>query len=75
MNFREILELDLTLPQEKTRELTDLAVEHVNAFLVELRRLFLFEDIVDSIKFGVMLWCLTYVGACFNGLTLLIIGY
>lgn len=37
-------------------------------------RLFLVEDLVDSLKFGVLLWCLTYVGACFNGITLIILG-
>ncbi|XP_047108164.1 reticulon-1-A-like [Schistocerca piceifrons] len=73
--FKDILELDLTLPQEKVREMTDLAVAHLNAAACELRRLFLVEDLVDSIKFGVLLWCLTYVGAWFNGMTLIIIAF
>lgn len=51
-----------------------MAVAHVNALLTELRRLFLVEDLVDSIKFGVVLYCLTYVGAIFNGMTCVIIG-
>ncbi|XP_049696330.1 reticulon-1 isoform X3 [Helicoverpa armigera] len=38
-------------------------------------KLFLVEDLVDSLKFGVLLWCLTYVGACFNGITLIILGW
>jgi hypothetical protein len=71
---RDILELNLTLPQDKVREVTDIAVAHVNAAALELRRLFLVEDLVDSIKFGVLLWCLTYVGSWFNGMTLIIIG-
>jgi hypothetical protein len=74
VDAREILELDLTLPQDKVREVTDIAVVHVNAAALELRRLFLVEDLVDSIKFGVLLWCLTYVGSWFNGMTLIIIG-
>lgn len=73
--FKDILELDLTLPQEKVREMTDLGVAHLNAAACELRRLFLVEDLVDSIKFGVLLWCLTYVGAWFNGMTLIIIAF
>lgn len=71
---RDILELDLTLPQDKVREVTDIAVAHMNAAALELRRLFLVEDLVDSVKFGVLLWCLTYVGSWFNGMTLIIIG-
>lgn len=73
--FKDILELDLTLPQDKVREVTDIAVAHVNAAALELRRLFLVEDLVDSVKFGVLLWCLTYVGSWFNGMTLIIIAF
>ncbi|KAJ8891014.1 hypothetical protein PR048_010523, partial [Dryococelus australis] len=71
--FKDFLDLDLALPQDKVREVTDVAVSHVNAALVELRHLFLVEDLVDSIKFAVLLWCLTYFGALFNGMTLVII--
>lgn len=38
-----------------------------------LRHYFLIADVFDSVKFAVFLWCLTYVGACFNLLTLLIL--
>merc|ERR1711872_128394 len=40
----------------------------------DLRRLVLVEDMIDSIKFGIFLWVMTYIGAWFNGLTLLILG-
>lgn len=73
--FKEFLELDLTLSQDKVKEISEIAVAHVNAAVTELRRLFLVEDLVDSIKFGVLLWCLTYLGAWFNGMTLIIIGW
>ncbi|CAG9822640.1 unnamed protein product [Phaedon cochleariae] len=73
--FKELLELDVSLPQEKVKEVTEVAVAHINAAVVELRRLFLVEDLVDSIKFGVLLWTLTYLGAWFNGMTLIIIAW
>ncbi|XP_060853215.1 reticulon-1-like isoform X1 [Rhopalosiphum padi] len=73
--FQEYLDLDIRLPQEKAEELSKLAVVHINAVLVELRRLLLAEDLVDSAKFFGILWVLTYVGALFNGLTLIIIGF
>ncbi|XP_058811122.1 reticulon-1-A-like [Topomyia yanbarensis] len=60
------------LSQEKVQQLITVAVAHANALLSELRRLFLVEDLVDSIKFGVVLNCLTYVGAIFNGMTCVI---
>ena len=71
--FKDILDLDLTVPAEKVHKIADVAVAHANAAVSELRRLFLVEDFVDSLKFGVLLWCLTYVGSWFNGMTLIII--
>lgn len=72
--FKDILDIDLTLPAEKVHEVADVAVAHANAAVSELRRLFLIEDFVDSLKFSAVLWCLTYVGSWFNGMTLIIIG-
>lgn len=72
--FKAFMDFELQLPQEKVQQVTGVAVSHINSVLAELRRLFLVEDLVDSIKFGLMLWCLTYVGAWFNGMTLVILG-
>jgi len=73
--FKEFLEFDVSLSTDKIREITEVAVAHINAGVCELRRLFLVEDLVDSIKFGVLLWALTYLGAWFNGMTLIIIAW
>ncbi|XP_023177248.2 reticulon-1 isoform X2 [Drosophila hydei] len=73
--FKEYLELDLTLSQEKVQHIAGVAVAHINGFTAELRRLFLVEDIIDSIKFGVILWVFTYIGAWFNGMTLVILAF
>lgn len=64
----------MTLPAEKVQEIADLSAARLNATLLELRRLFLVEDLVDSFKFGLALWALTYVGSWFNGITLVILG-
>lgn len=68
------MEWELALPQEKVQQVATVSVAHVNAFLAELRRLFLVEDLVDSIKFGGLLWALTYLGSWFNGITLVVLG-
>lgn len=73
--FKDYLELDLVLPQEKVQQAATVSVAHVNAFLAELRRLFLVEDLVDSIKFGLLLWSLTYLGSWFNGITLVVLAW
>lgn len=72
--FQEYLDIELSLPQEKVQEVAAFAVAHVNALVAELRRLFLVEDLIDSIKFGALLWGLTYLGSWFNGMTLVILG-
>ncbi|XP_051161392.1 reticulon-1-B isoform X2 [Leptopilina boulardi] len=72
--FKNILDLDLKLPAERVHEVADVAVANANAAVSELRRLFLVEDLVDTLKFGGVLWCLTYLGSWFNGMTLVIIG-
>jgi len=73
--FKEILELDLAIPSDKVHSASDVAVSYINSLIQELRRLFLAEDLVDSFKFGVLLWCLTYIGGWFNGLTLVILAF
>ncbi|XP_061424716.1 reticulon-1-A-like isoform X1 [Lethenteron reissneri] len=72
--FREYLEADLAMSPETAQKYVDTALAHVNCQLRRLRRLFLVHDLVDSIKFAVVLWLLTYVGALFNGLTIVILA-
>ena len=72
--YKKLLETDLALPADKVHEFADAAAARLNSFVAELRRLFLVEDIVDSIKLAIVLWVSTYIGAMFNGLTLIILG-
>ncbi|GAA6083444.1 protein phosphatase 1 regulatory subunit 21 [Tachysurus ichikawai] len=72
--FKLYLEQEVSLPEDVVRKYSDVVLGRVNTAINELRRLFLVEDLVDSLKFAVLMWILTYVGALFNGLTLLILG-
>ncbi|KAM6171124.1 reticulon-1 isoform 1-T1 [Erethizon dorsatum] len=72
--FKAYLELEISLSQEQIQRYTDCLHLYVNGTLKELRRLFLVQDLVDSLKFAVLMWLLTYVGALFNGLTLLLMA-
>lgn len=67
------MDIDLTLQPEKVQNIAGVAVTHINAYVAELRRLFLVEDLVDSLKFALLLWLLTYIGAIFNGMTVVIL--
>lgn len=72
--FKSYLDLDSTLSEEQIQKYADSALVYVNSTVKELRRLFLVQDLVDSLKFAVLMWLLTYVGAIFNGLTLMIMA-
>ncbi|XP_061299170.1 reticulon-3 [Pezoporus flaviventris] len=72
--FRTYLEKDITVSQETFRAVVAAATPPLNRALRLLLRLFLVEDLVDSLKLAVCMWLLTYVGAVFNGITLLILA-
>ncbi|XP_027243745.1 reticulon-4 isoform X3 [Cricetulus griseus] len=72
--FRAYLESEVTVSEELVQKYSNSALGHVNSTIKELRRLFLVDDLVDSLKFAVLMWVFTYVGALFNGLTLLILA-
>lgn len=72
--FKRYLEVEISLPEERVHQVADLIIDHLTCTTKELRRLFLVEDVIDSFKFGLLLWVLTYIGAWFNGMTLIILG-
>ncbi|XP_052770178.1 reticulon-4-like isoform X2 [Mya arenaria] len=72
--FKNLLEMDLSLRSDVVQSAADKIAANMNNMTAELRRLFLVEDYVDSIKFGLLLWLLTYVGSWFNGMTIIILG-
>ncbi|KAM5227986.1 reticulon-4 isoform 1-T1 [Ctenodactylus gundi] len=72
--FRAYLESEVAISEELVQKYSNSVLGHVNCTIKELRRLFLVDDLVDSLKFAVLMWVFTYVGALFNGLTLLILA-
>ncbi|KAI5611762.1 reticulon-1 isoform 1 [Silurus asotus] len=72
--FKAYLEKEISLSPEQISKYVEKVQLYINCTLKELRRLFLVQDLVDSLKFAVLMWFLTYVGALFNGLTLLILA-
>lgn len=71
--FKPYLEQEISVPQERLHSQVDIFVEHGQCALKQLRHLFLVESVVDSIKFGLLLYTLTYVGAWFSGFTLIVL--
>uniref|UniRef100_A0ABM5ER69 Reticulon n=1 Tax=Pogona vitticeps TaxID=103695 RepID=A0ABM5ER69_9SAUR len=72
--FQAQLDADFGLSKEQLEHLTERVVFYVTSGTKSLQRLFLVYDMVESIKFAFFFYILTYVGAVFNGLTLLILG-
>ncbi|XP_008319621.1 reticulon-4a isoform X6 [Cynoglossus semilaevis] len=72
--FKQYLDKDVALSEDAVHKYSDMALGKLNKIILELRHLFLVEDLVDSIKFAILMWLLTYVGALFNGLTIVILA-
>jgi hypothetical protein len=72
--FKPYLEMDISVPDERVRKAAEEMLKSLMRGVNELRRLFLVDDMVDSLKFGLLLWVLTYIGAWFNGMTLIILA-
>lgn len=72
--FKQYLDIDIAVSEAKVHQAADIVVKRSTDTVRELRRLFLVEDLVDSMKFGLLLWVLTYLGAAFNGMTLIILA-
>merc|ERR1712228_376163 len=68
MGFGQYVEMDLTISPEKAQEYAEIISSYMATYVGELRRLVLVEDMIDSIKFGIFLWVMTYIGAWFNGM-------
>ncbi|XP_071962028.1 reticulon-3-B-like isoform X2 [Antedon mediterranea] len=73
--FKPYLEKDISISEDVVNTYAAQAVEKVNCYSTALRRYILVEDLVESIKFAVFLWFLTYIGCMFNGLTLVIFAH
>lgn len=72
--FKALMERDINIPPETFRKLTDVCLSYFNRFTKQARRLLLVEDLVDSLKLAGVMWLMTYVGAVFNGITILILA-
>merc|ERR1719288_38346 len=71
----KVTELNLSVPEDKVNQLANKATTNLNAALIELKRLFLVENMLDSVKFGLSLWVLTYIGSWFNAMTLILLSW
>ena len=72
--FREYLNKDLNVPQDKVHAQVDVLSEHAVHLINKAKKLIFVENIFESVKFVLLLWSLTYVSAWFSGFVLVILS-
>uniref|UniRef100_A0A8D0DD67 Reticulon n=1 Tax=Sander lucioperca TaxID=283035 RepID=A0A8D0DD67_SANLU len=72
--FQSYLDNDSSLTDKETVMLVEEVVLLIAFAFTEIKRLLFIESMIDSIKFVVLLYLLTYVGVLTSGLTLVITG-
>ncbi|XP_020485934.1 reticulon-2b isoform X1 [Labrus bergylta] len=70
--FQSYLDNDSSLTEKETVMLVEELVLLIAFAITEIKRLLFIESIIDSVKFVVLLYLLTYVGVLTSGLTLVI---
>jgi len=71
----QLAAMPVEIPTDNLEVYAKQMAEKINLGLAELRRLLLVENMVDTVKFGLSLWFLTYIGAWFNAMTLIILAW
>lgn len=71
----KVLSLNFSLSPDKMHQLLDASLGNLNSSFVYFKQVLLVEDKLATLKFGVFLYLLTYIGAWFNGMTLITITY
>ncbi len=69
--FRGLLEMDCRVSQDQSRNVANAVAGYINCLLATLKRVFLVESVLDSVKFAVAMYVLIVLGRWMNGLTLL----
>jgi hypothetical protein len=68
------IEADWSISHERSEQVSRDILHKINAYALYTRDLFLINNYGESIKFAIFLYILTYIGAWFNFLTLVILG-
>eukprot|EP00090_Calanus_glacialis_P025866 TRINITY_DN405_c0_g1_i1.p1 TRINITY_DN405_c0_g1~~TRINITY_DN405_c0_g1_i1.p1 ORF type:complete len:217 (-),score=49.07 TRINITY_DN405_c0_g1_i1:180-770(-) len=70
-----VYEVNMNIPAENVVKVSNYATDVVNSGLTELKKLFFCENMIDTVKFGISLYCLTYIGSWFHFLTIIILAW
>merc|ERR1712013_441 len=73
--LHKLYSLDLKISDENVEKIVGSSIDGINCVLENLRSLFLFENVVDSIKFAGILYAVSFIGCVCNLLTCLILSW
>ena len=71
--YNHFLGSDPRIPDKRMKELISDMLTTVNVLILDVRHVFLVEDTLDTMKFGLFLWLLAYMGSLINAITIIII--
>ena len=71
--YNHFLGSDPRIQDKRMKELISDMLITVNLLILDIRHVFLVEDILDTMKFGLFLWLLAYMGSLINAITIIII--
>lgn len=70
--FQHYLDIEVSIPQDKLHAQVDSMADYAVMLFNKIRHIYLVANLVDSVKFGLLLYSLTYVASWFSGLALVI---
>ncbi|KAG9509105.1 Reticulon-4 [Fragariocoptes setiger] len=73
--FDYYLGMDLTVSPELAHEVLDSGLNIFNHYITKFKDILMVEDKINSLKFVGVLFAFTYIGAWFNGFTLVVLAY
>jgi len=73
--FKAFLEIDVTIPEAQLTSTLQSFASRLNSILATIKSVVLVENMVESIKFALAMYMLSYVGAIMTGLTLVTLSW
>ena len=70
-----VRDIEVTIPSEKVESFVSTSAENVNNLALKMKDLILLENYIETLKFVVLLYIITFIGAVFNTLTLIILSW
>merc|ERR1711915_282833 len=73
--LHKLYDFDLNIKSDHLESFASESLESMNKILAKLKDLFLFVNFMDSLKFGVVMYLISYIGSICNLLTIVILGW